>query len=164
MAARKRGGQPTYRQDIADEILERLAEGEPIEQICRDPHMPPASTVKTWVLTKPDFVPLAFIDGYARARVLGLETLAYQVLSISDESCFYGGEPNNALVQQHRLQAESRKWLLSKMLPAQFGDKVTAEIVGDSDRPLVSRIELVPVAPITRQVEGKIIDHDEGSE
>src|SRR4249919_1825269 len=52
----------------------------------------------------------AFIDGYARARVFGIEKLAYEVIAISDESCLFDGRPDNALVQQHRLQADSRKW------------------------------------------------------
>jgi hypothetical protein len=69
------------------------------------------------------------------------------VLSLGDASIVHNGEPNNALVQYHRLMSENRKWLLSKMLPKQFGDKVTQELVGDSDRPLVTRIELVPVDP-----------------
>ena len=64
----------------------------------------------------------------------------------------FGGEPNNALVQQARLACDNRKWLLSKLLPHQYGDKVTQEIVGDADRPLVTRIELVPVEPVVRAV------------
>ena len=46
--------------------------------------------------------------------------------------------------------SDNRKWLLSKMLPKQFGDRVTQEIVGGGDQPLITRIELVPVAPKPR--------------
>jgi hypothetical protein len=46
--------------------------------------------------------------------------------------------------------SENRKWLLSKLLPRQFGDKVTQELVGDPERPVVNRIELVAVDPIIR--------------
>ena len=62
------------------------------------------------------------------------------------------GEADNALVQKQRLQVDSRKWMLSKLLPKQYGDKVTQELVGNPDAPIVTRIELVPVAPITRRL------------
>jgi hypothetical protein len=149
---RARGRQWTYRPEIADEIIERLAEGESLATICQDAHMPPQSTVKMWALDRPppgdgEGGALTFADRYARARLLGYETLADQVILISDEPIMFEGAPDNAMVQHARLRAESRKWMLSKMLPKQFGDKVTAELVGDADRPLVTRIELVPVDP-----------------
>jgi hypothetical protein len=74
--------------------------------------------------------------------------LADEVIEIGDAS-FVGpdGFTDNGAVQAARLACENRKWLLSKMLPKQFGDKVTQELVGDADRPLVTRIELVPVDP-----------------
>jgi hypothetical protein len=49
--------------------------------------------------------------------------------------------------------SDNRKWILARMLPKQYGDKVTQELVGDGDRPLVTRIELVPVAPRPRAIE-----------
>jgi hypothetical protein len=155
MMSKRRGRQWTYRPEIADEIIARLSEGESLQEICRDAHMPPQSTVKMWVLDRPppgaEANPrtgaLSFADRYARARAMGYETLADQVILISDEPILFEGAPDNAMVQHARLRAESRKWMLSKMLPKQFGDKVTQELVGDSDRPLVTRIELVPVDP-----------------
>ena len=49
--------------------------------------------------------------------------------------------------------SDNRKWLLSKMLPKQFGDKVTQEIVGEDGGALITRIELVPVDPRPRPEE-----------
>jgi hypothetical protein len=49
------------------------------------------------------------------------------------------------LVQKQRLQVDSRKWLLSKMLPKVYGDKI--ELSGDASAPLIQRIELVAVRP-----------------
>ena len=58
--------------------------------------------------------------------------------------------PDHENVQQSRLRVDSRKWLLSKQLPKKYGDKITQEITGDASAPLVTRIELVPVAPVLR--------------
>jgi len=51
------------------------------------------------------------------------------------------------------LRSDNRKWLLAKLLPKRFGDRVTAEVVGDANAPLLTRIELVAVAPT------RVIDH-----
>jgi hypothetical protein len=77
------------------------------------------------------------------------------VLLISDAPCEGpNGYADNALVQKQRLQVDSRKWLLSKMLPKIYGDKI--ELSGDASAPLIQRIELVAVRP--KQVT---IDHDD---
>jgi hypothetical protein len=71
--------------------------------------------------------------------------MADEVIEISDADCTVDGKPDNALVQQARLRVDTRKWLLSKMLPRRFGDRVTTEVAGDPDAPLLTRIELVAV-------------------
>jgi len=50
-----------------------------------------------------------------------------------------------------------RKWILSKMLPRRFGDKI--EISSDPDAPALTRIELVAVYP-NQQLEPSTIDAD----
>jgi hypothetical protein len=152
----KRGGRngsiPVYTDALADEICDRLAEGEPLVRICDTPGFPAQSTVKKWALERADFG-----ARYARARAIGYELLADEVIAIGDASILYRGVPDNALVQQARLRSDNRKWLLSKMLPKVYGDKV--EISGDASAPLVQRIELVAVRP---RLEAPAIDHEEG--
>ena len=47
-------------------------------------------------------------------------------------------------VQRAKLQVDTRKWLLSKLAPKKFGDKL--ELTGDPDRPLaIQKIERVVV-------------------
>jgi len=81
--------------------------------------------------------------------------MAEELLSIADDRSFMGRTDANAVVAQQRLAVDTRKWLLSKMLPRKFGDKI--EISGDPDAPVVSRIELVAVHP-RPQVEPPTID------
>lgn len=78
------------------------------------------------------------------------ERMADQLVEISDADCTVDGKPDNALVQQARLRVDTRKWILSKMVPRRYGDRITAEIAGDPNAPLITRIELVPVAPAPR--------------
>jgi hypothetical protein len=143
----RNGSQPVYNDVLADEICDRLAAGESLSAICKHPQMPDEKTVRLWATEGSEWA-LTFAPKYTRARQIGYERLADQVIEIGDSS-FVGpdGFVDNGAVQAARLACENRKWLLSKMLPKQFGDKVTAELVGDSDRPLITRIELVPVDP-----------------
>lgn len=92
---------------------------------------------------------------YARAVEARSEAMADQLLDIADDRSFMGRTDANAIVAQQRLAVDTRKWLLSKMLPRKFGDRI--EISGDPDAPVVSRIELVAVHP-RPQVEPPTID------
>ena len=80
--------------------------------------------------------------------------MAEEIIAISDAN-YTGpdGLVDNGAVQQARLRVDNRKWLLSKMLPKQFGDRVTQEITGDNGGALITRIELVPVDPPPRPEE-----------
>jgi hypothetical protein len=51
------------------------------------------------------------------------------------------GRKDWAAVQKHKLQVDTRKWLLSKLAPKKYGEKL--EISGDDKSPLVHRIELI---------------------
>ena len=154
MSVPKRGpGRPTlYTPAIADEICDRLAAGESLRSICSDPHMPSDSIVQLWAGEESEARP-EFVGRYARARQRGYERLADELIAISDDPCLFDGKPDNVLVQRARLMSDNRKWLLSKMLPRQFGDKVTQEITGDNGGALITRIELVPVDPPRRLEE-----------
>jgi transposase-like protein len=93
---------------------------------------------------------------YARAQEARWASMADEILALADDRSYMGRPDAAAIVQQQRLAVDTRKWLLSKMLPRQFGDKI--EISGDPDAPVVSRIELVAVHPPQRQVEPPTIE------
>ena len=134
----------TYTRCIADEICDRLATGESLRSICRDPHMPDEKAVRLWVIARAG----TFAPQFTRARELGFQSIAEEIIEISDaDYTLPDGAVDNGAVQQARLRSDNRKWFLSKMMPRQFGDKVTQEITGEDGGALITRIELVPVAP-----------------
>jgi hypothetical protein len=116
-------GRPTlYTAEMADEILARLANGEPLKTICRDDHLPSASTVRGWVMDDRE----GFSGRYARAKDLGLEANADEIMELPDD--FTGETPGD--IAKLRAQLDSRKWLLSKLKPERYGDslKLTGQI------------------------------------
>ena len=163
---RQRGRPSVYDQRVADELLSRLATGESLDNICKDEHMPSPPTVRRWAIEMTqDGVGgrASFSADYARARELGYEAIAEGILEFGQEG-YRGpdGFVDNGEIQRLRLLSDNRKWLLSKLLPRKYGDKVTQEIVGDGGQPLVTRIELVPVEPVHRRLT-KRDDEDDNS-
>jgi len=148
----RNGSTPVYSEELAEVICDRLATGESLYAICKTPGMPGEKTVRGWAETRPNFA-----TKYTRAREFGYDSIAEQVMAISDQE-FTGpdGFVDNGKVQAARLQTDSRRWFLSKLMPKRYGDKVTQEITGDGDNPLITRIELVPI-----DVKPKVIEHDD---
>lgn len=118
---RGRGRPTTYTREAADEICRRLAEGETLRAICRDMGLA-IGTVLGWVRDDRD----GFAERYARARDIGYEVMADELIDIAD-----GGSDD---WQRDRLRVDARKWLLAKALPKRFGDRMT--LAGDETAPL----------------------------
>ena len=139
-----RRGSIEYDPVLAEDILERLADGDSVASICRGEGMPDERSVRRWARNDADFG-----DQYAIARRLGYEKRADELLEIADGSSADWIETENGKrilntvhVNRARLMIETRKWLLSKMLPKVYGDHVT--VAGDPDQPIrhvVPRIE-----------------------
>jgi len=62
-----------------------------------------------------------FSDQYARSIVSKLEVHADELVDIADD----GYE-----VDRSRLRVDTRKWILSRLLPKKFGDKSAMELTG----------------------------------
>lgn len=123
-----------FSQQIADQICERLADGESLREICRAEDMPNKSTVFRWLASRPEFC-----DQYTRAREEQAETLADEIVDIADEDpgVISRGEGDraevsvdSAAVAHQRLRIEARKWVASKLKPKRYGDKMAQEISG----------------------------------
>ena len=76
--------------------------------------MPDRETIKRWKKDREDFR-----VQYARARDEQIEAWADQLIDISDDPDL---DPNQ--VAQAKLRTDNRKWLMSKLKPGVYGDKV----------------------------------------
>lgn len=139
-------------QDRKPEILERLANGESLRQICRDAGMPNESSVRYWVVDDPFFA-----AQYARARNSGLDAIAEEMQEIADDATndFMTRSSqtgvNKVLDAEHvnrsRLRIDARKWLLSKLRPDKYGEDQRIQLTGAGGGPVQSRHELIIVRP-----------------
>lgn len=132
----------TYSDEIASVICERIADGMSVRAICEAEDMPSKSTVFRWLADHS-----SFRDQYARAKEAQAEHLADEILDIADDGrndwmirTLRGGieveVENTEVLSRSRLRVDARKWLLSKMLPKKYGDKLTQEHTGADGGPV----------------------------
>lgn len=138
-----------YSEVIAELICTRLSNGETLKSICRDEDFPEASTVMSWVNTPDEDRRPGFVQNYLQAKELGYQLMADEVIDIADDSYTdtkIRTMPNGVEVEyvdhEHinraKLRVDSRKWMLSKVLPKIYGDKL--EVKGNITLDLVGRL------------------------
>lgn len=153
-------GRPsTFTQELADRICERLAEGEPLRQICRDESMPAWRTVYDWKDAHAEFS-----ARIAHARELGEEAIAQECMLIADTpqigtrsvSKASGVEITEAdMIEHRRLQIDTRMKLLAKWNPRKWGDKLA--VGGAADLPPVQTEATLDVAALSTEVLAQIM-------
>ena len=131
---RKRGPPKGYgskfTKAIGQHICERMAEGIPLRQICRDKGLA-WPTVYRWIEAHAEFG-----EAYQRARDIGMDAIAEECLEIADDGrndfvkrtsadgadlVVYDAEH----VQRSKLRIETRLKLLAKWNPKKYGDRIT---------------------------------------
>lgn len=129
-------GRPTrYSQELANTICERLALGESMRTVSSAKDMPAMSTIFRWLQEDRE----NFREQYARAKQESADAMAEDLLDISDDGVNdwmekkYGKNAdstwvvNGEAVQRSKLRVDTRKWLMSKMKPKKYGDKLNLE-------------------------------------
>lgn len=137
-------GRPSdYSADAVTAICAEIACGKSIREICRAEGMPDMSTVFRWLGKH-----IEFQEQYARAREAQADFLGEEMLEIADDGTNdwierqdKDGKPigylvNGEAVQRSRLRVDARKWLMSKLQPKKYGDKIAQEITGKDGGPV----------------------------
>lgn len=123
----------SYSPELAAEICERIALGESLRAICREDGTPNQATVYRW-LDQDE----AFREQYARARAKQADTMAEEIVEIADETwndtqvTEHGEKPNSEWIARSRLRVDARKWLMSKLAPKKYGEKLDVTTDGQS--------------------------------
>jgi hypothetical protein len=147
--APKKEGRPTlYSAETVATLCERIAGGKSLTDACAADGMPGVRTVFDWLAagakeeSKTDFPQM-----YARACAERTQRIADELIAIADDSSGdveirvnSSGEPyeaaNSEFAARSRLRVDARKWLLSKLDPHKYGEKVQQEISGPNGAPI----------------------------
>ena len=163
----------TYSAELADEVCALVAEGKSLRQVTELTGMPSRRAVQYWLTRYPDFK-----EKYECAMMLLGEFWAHEIIEIADDTAgdYVITEDGRRVVDHEninraRLKVDARKWLLSKILPNRYGDRVTADVnvgVGPEalrgmpeEKKRARVMELLAFAA-TLQVPTETIDEGEG--
>lgn len=105
-------GRPTdYTEDLANNICERISNGESLKKITDEEAYPSRVSVHAWLIKYPDF-----LNKYEAARDMQADVYADEMDDIARDE--------KLDVQRARLIIDTRKWTASKLKPKKYGDKI----------------------------------------
>jgi hypothetical protein len=132
--------------DLFVRVCDRVADGEVLKAACITEGTT-GSTFLRWADQNPEAA-----DQYARAMQRRAEDLAAELLVIADDGTndTYVDDEGNArtdhdVIARSRLRVDTRKWLLSKLLPKRYGDKLA--VGGAEDLPPIRSEGSMTVEP-----------------
>jgi hypothetical protein len=105
-----------------------------------------------------------FRDQYARAREVQADFWAEQIIEISDTPLegtrTEDGKDGIKTVREdmlghRRLQVDTRKWLMARMAPKKYGDRLTQEVSGPAGGPIQTQ-EISPRETLADRIAGLI--------
>lgn len=124
----------SYTPDLGNRICQAILEGKTLRQIDLDPTLPSKSTILAWA-TSPDPIYSDFADQYARAREARVFGYVEELIEIADDASgdfheveivegVVGTQLNREAIDRAKLRIDTRKFLITKILP-KFGEKLT---------------------------------------
>jgi hypothetical protein len=111
------------RQEVMDDVCAHLENGLSLNTACKAVFDAPHPTnILAWKDGNPD----TFGEQYARARETGYKLMADKLIEIADEPIptTDSGSTDAGAVAHQRLRLDTRKWMLAKMLPKLYGDRI----------------------------------------
>jgi hypothetical protein len=148
-----------YSEEVAQKICARIAEGEPLRAICREPGMPGKTQVYTWMDKDHADYNADFAGRFVRAREQGFDALAEETLEIADddsrdwepikdqEGNITGVRVDGEHVQRSKVRIETRLKLLAKWDPKRYGEKVQLDGPGKNGAHIFEQIVRTIVDP-----------------
>lgn len=126
------------KEEIFNKIITEIADvGTPLRTILKRKGMPSSSTFFIWLDEEE-----SFSKRYAWAREVQVEAMADEIIEIADDgtndymtvvkgNVKYNVE-NKEVTNRSRLRVDTRKWVLSKVIPKKYGDKI--DITSDGEK------------------------------
>lgn len=130
--------------EMLDECIALIAIGEPVRKACV------AAGLSAEKLYRRMLADDELAQRYARAKEAALDAMADDILAIADDGSndTYIDDNGNERTQsdviaRSKLRVDARKWIMSKLAPKKWGDKITQELTG------ADGAALVPVLNVT---------------
>jgi hypothetical protein len=139
-----------YPPEVIDDIFRRVSHGETLTQACNsNPNYPHPSSVIDWAIKDP-----VLAQRYAHAREGQTARWADDIVD-----SVKAATPETANVV--RLEIDAKKWLLARLRPAQYGDRVQADVTSDGKAlamPAATVAVQALIDALPELLAGKVID------
>lgn len=165
-AGRPRKDNRQHQQECLDIICAAIATTDKgLKRICdarraEDPNFPHKCTVLDWIRENEEFS-----NQYTKAKELQADHIFDQILEIADDDSqddlFVGGDDesgasakrvqNSEFIARSKLRVDARKWVVARLLPRKYGDRIAQEITGKDGGPVETVSEVVVRPQITRE-------------
>lgn len=134
-------------------FIAHIAEGGTWRSAC-DKLKISSATIASWIKSDAEFE-----KHYARACDVRADAIFEEMLEIADDGRNdwmrvhdednLGYRENGEAIRRSALRLDTRKWVLGRMKPKIYGDKLTATLKGDPDEPVrvITKIERIIVDP-----------------
>ena len=120
---------------ISNNICQKLMEGKPLTQICKDKDQPSLSTVYKWIAKHKDFA-----SKILTARRIGCQPYLDKMIEELETA-------DNKSIMVVREKLHHYRWLSSKLLPNLYGDK--QEVIQDTKVTIEwKKPDVVDVSPV----------------
>ena len=144
-------------------VCAQIAEGKSLRSILdHDDKLPSVRTFLDWIGEATELA-----TQYTRAREAGYLLLADELVAIADENYTTAEDGtrerlSNEAIARNRLRVDTRKWMLAKMLPRQYGEKLQTEHTGKGGGPIqlaavdlrnLSDQELIEMETLMKKIE-----------
>ncbi len=126
---REKGRPTTFTESLAEDICNRIANGQMLGAICEKPGMPNRRTIYRWLEENEEFAKC-----FRMARRISADALVEQGLDILDEA-----DPSTASLANFR--ANFRKWLAGKMSPT-YSERAALELSGPEQKPIATQLSM----------------------
>ena len=160
---------PPFTPEIEAETLALIAQGEPVRQICMLENFPAQSSFYRHVIASD-----SFRERYTRAKEDALHKMEEDILDIVDDNRNDWIERenqrtgatyvalNDEAISRSKLRIETRKWLMGKLKPKKYGEKLA--LGGADDLPPIKSVSAM-IAPDTAYMamlqHGTLLKDDE---
>lgn len=131
--------------EVLQKFLERVASGEPVTRVCKDPAMPAWVTISTRIAADPDF---------EQQYRLALE---FRGMVLADELDDIKREAKTGLIDpaSARVAADILKWQAARMTPKMYGDRQQVDVQAVKGGSYLELLTKVNDAAKDRLIESK---------
>lgn len=145
---RPRGRPSKYSAAVAERICQAIAtSSDGLRKICEAPGFPNPDTVYLWIHRHPEFS-----EHYARAREMQAQSLFDELIQIANtpkagsvvEISGDGSKTTTIsdMTNHRRLQVDTYKWVLSKLLPKKYGEAMHLKHSDLDGKPIIPKTPL----------------------